>query len=88
MIDPRRRLPHPEANDAVDDYARVYFDRDHDEMAQALAPRLINGDYSREFVESFLAGAAGSRPIEDLSRQTWRKRPSQPASYGRSATGF
>jgi asparagine synthase (glutamine-hydrolysing) len=52
------------SNDAADDYARVYFDRDHDEMAQALAPRLMNGDYSREFVESFLASAAGSRSID------------------------
>ena len=42
-------------NDAVDEYARVYFDRDHAEMGEALAPRLMNGDYSRDFVEDFFA---------------------------------
>jgi asparagine synthase (glutamine-hydrolysing) len=45
------------ANDAVEEYARVYFDRDHDEMAKAIAPRFMNGDYSREFVEKFFDGA-------------------------------
>jgi asparagine synthase (glutamine-hydrolysing) len=52
-------------NDAVDEYARVYFDRDHAEMGEALAPRLMNGDYSREFVETFFAQAGGARPIDD-----------------------
>jgi asparagine synthase (glutamine-hydrolysing) len=52
-------------NDAVDEYARVYFDRDHDEMGAALAPQLMNGDYSREFVESFFARAGGARPIDN-----------------------
>jgi asparagine synthase (glutamine-hydrolysing) len=52
-------------NDAVDEYARVYFDRDHAEMGEALAPRLMNGDYSREFVENFFAQAGGARPIDN-----------------------
>jgi asparagine synthase (glutamine-hydrolysing) len=52
-------------NDAVGEYARVYFDRDHDEMGAALAPQLMNGDYSREFVESFFARAGGARPIDN-----------------------
>jgi asparagine synthase (glutamine-hydrolysing) len=52
-------------NDAVDEYARVYFDRDHAEMGAALAPRLMNGDYSRAFVEDFFARAGGARPIDD-----------------------
>src|SRR5262249_15676654 len=41
------------------------FDRDHDEMREALAPRLMNGDYSREFVEKFLAQAGGTLPIDN-----------------------
>jgi asparagine synthase (glutamine-hydrolysing) len=52
------------ANDAVAEYARVYFDRDHAEMGEALAPPLMNGDYSREFVENFFAQARSMRPID------------------------
>jgi asparagine synthase (glutamine-hydrolysing) len=52
-------------NDAVDEYARVYFDRDHAEMGEALDPRLMNGDYSRTFVEDFFARAGGARPIDN-----------------------
>ena len=54
------------ANDAASEYARVYFDRDHDDMAEALAPRHMNGDYSTEFVENFFAGLNGSRPIDKV----------------------
>ena len=56
--------PMMQTNDAVGEYARVYFDRDHDEMAQALAPRFMNGDYSRNFVETFFA-RAGDAPAID-----------------------
>jgi asparagine synthase (glutamine-hydrolysing) len=58
--------PLMQSNDPVSDYVRVYFDRDHDEMRQALAPRFMNGDYSREFVERFLAGAPSSSPIDKV----------------------
>ncbi|MGE0036671.1 MAG: N-acetylglutaminylglutamine amidotransferase [Xanthobacteraceae bacterium] len=52
------------ANDAVAEYARVYFDRDHAEMGETLEPPLMNGDYSREFVENFFAQARSARPID------------------------
>jgi asparagine synthase (glutamine-hydrolysing) len=52
------------SNDPVSDYARVYFDRDHQEMRETVAPRLMNGDYSREFVENLFDRAPGSRPID------------------------
>jgi asparagine synthase (glutamine-hydrolysing) len=52
------------SNDLTSDYARVYFDRDHDEMAQALSPLLMNGDYSREFVDEFFATCRGADPID------------------------
>ncbi len=52
------------SNDATADYARVYFDRDHDEMRQALAPPLMNGDYSREFVDRYFNECRGVRPID------------------------
>ncbi len=52
------------SNDATEDYARVYFDRDHEEMAEALAPSLMNGDYSREFVDAFFRNCQSTRPID------------------------
>jgi len=57
--------PMMHTNDAVEEYARVYFDRDHAEMGEALAPRLMNGDYSREFVEHFFARSGGARAIDN-----------------------
>src|SRR5579883_61160 len=58
--------PMMHTNDPVEEYARVYFDRDHAEMGEALAPRLMNGDYSREFVESFFARTGSERPIDNV----------------------
>jgi asparagine synthase (glutamine-hydrolysing) len=52
------------SNDPTEDYARVYFDRDHDEMGQALAPSLMNGDYSREFVDEFFRDCTSASPID------------------------
>ena len=57
--------PMMRTNDPVGQYASVYFDRDHDEMGEALSPRLMNGDYSREFVENFFARAGGAQPIDN-----------------------
>jgi asparagine synthase (glutamine-hydrolysing) len=51
------------SNDVTEDYARVYFDRDHAEMAELLAPSLMNGDYSREFVDAFF-GRCGGGPVD------------------------
>jgi asparagine synthase (glutamine-hydrolysing) len=53
-----------QSNDAAADYARVYFDRDHDEMRQALAPKLMNGDYSLDFVETFFDSCRSNRAID------------------------
>jgi asparagine synthase (glutamine-hydrolysing) len=52
------------SNDATEDYARVYFDRDHEEMGEALAPSLMNGDYSREFVDQFFLTCRSASPID------------------------
>jgi len=52
------------SNDPVEDYARVYFDRDHEEMAQVLTPQLMNGDYSREFIDAFFRDCRGTSPID------------------------
>jgi asparagine synthase (glutamine-hydrolysing) len=53
------------SNDAVETYANVYFDRDHEEMRDALAPRFVNGDVSRAFVQDFFARAGGTLPIDN-----------------------
>ncbi len=44
----------------VDDYARVFFDRDHAELCDAVEAAHVNGDYSRAFVAEHFArpGAA------------------------------
>ncbi|MEA2990936.1 MAG: hypothetical protein QOG83_3647, partial [Alphaproteobacteria bacterium] len=52
------------ANDAVGEYARLCFDCDHEQMAEAVAPRLMNGDYSTRFVEDFFARSRATRPID------------------------
>jgi asparagine synthase (glutamine-hydrolysing) len=52
------------SNDATGDYARVYFDRDHAEMAELLEPGLLNGDYSRTFVDSFFGNCRSASPID------------------------
>jgi asparagine synthase (glutamine-hydrolysing) len=52
------------SNDPAEDYARVYFDRDHAEMAEALAPALVKGDYSRDFVDEFLGNCESSSPLD------------------------
>src|SRR3954468_23094080 len=53
-----------DSNDITTDYADVYFDRDHEEMREALDPHYMNGDYSREFIDSFFERAGGSRPVD------------------------
>ncbi len=60
--------PMMQSNDAASDYARVFFDRDHDEMGEALSPRYMNGDYSRAFVERHFARAGAERPIDKTLR--------------------
>ncbi len=52
------------SNDATADYARVYFDRDHEEMALALSPAVMNGDYSRDFVDEFFRTCRSASPID------------------------
>jgi asparagine synthase (glutamine-hydrolysing) len=52
------------SNDPAADYARVYFDRDHEEMAQAVSPALMNGDHTRDFVDAFFRDCRGASPID------------------------
>jgi asparagine synthase (glutamine-hydrolysing) len=52
------------SNDPASDYARVYFDRDHNEMRETLSPKYIGEDYSRRFVEDFFEHEQNSRAID------------------------
>jgi asparagine synthase (glutamine-hydrolysing) len=56
--------PLMQSEQAVDDYARVFFDREHSEYAQAIHPRFVNGDSSRSFVEEHFAKAKADRTID------------------------
>lgn len=38
------------SNDPVTDYAKVFFDRDHDEFKRAINPEFVEDDFSRDFV--------------------------------------
>ena len=51
-------------NDPVGQYAQVYFDRDHEEMAEVLAPEMMNGNSSYEFVEEYFANSSAARAID------------------------
>jgi asparagine synthase (glutamine-hydrolysing) len=52
-----------QSNDVTADYAKIYFDRDHAEMAQALTPAYLSRDYSREFINDFFAKSPAAAPI-------------------------
>lgn len=57
------------STDPVADYARVFFDRDHAEMADALNPDMLAGtDVSREFVAAHFARPGAERPIDKALR--------------------
>lgn len=52
------------SNDVLVDYTRLYFDRDHEEMRETLAPAYLGRDYSGEYVEEFFARAGAREPID------------------------
>jgi asparagine synthase (glutamine-hydrolysing) len=54
------------SNDVAEDYARVYFDRDHAEMAEVLHPDFMNGDYSRAFIDDYFARCNGAGPVDKV----------------------
>jgi asparagine synthase (glutamine-hydrolysing) len=56
--------PLQQSTDPVGDYARVFFDRDHAEYAEAVAPALVGEDFSRAFVESYFASIDADAPVD------------------------
>ena len=60
--------PMLESHDPVSDYARVFFDRDHDEVRRTLAPELVSDDHSRELVRRHFETPGADRPIDKALR--------------------
>jgi asparagine synthase (glutamine-hydrolysing) len=52
------------SEDPTGDYARLYFDRDHNEMREALNPELISEDFSRSFVDRYFQSAASPLAVD------------------------
>jgi asparagine synthase (glutamine-hydrolysing) len=60
--------PLVDSNDPVEDYAEVFFDRDHEEYGQAVDPGLLDEDYSRAFVAGHFALPGADRAIDKALR--------------------
>jgi asparagine synthase (glutamine-hydrolysing) len=56
------------ADDPLDVYASVFFDRDHDEYAGVVAPELLGDDHSRTFVEHHFAMPGARHGIDRALR--------------------
>lgn len=57
------------SNDVVDDYARVFMDRDHDTMRRHLDPYWVNGDDpSRALIEAELLRDGADTPVDRALR--------------------
>jgi asparagine synthase (glutamine-hydrolysing) len=52
------------SSDPVGDYARVFFDRDHAEFADAIEPGLVGEDHSRRFVADFFEQIQAEAPVD------------------------
>jgi asparagine synthase (glutamine-hydrolysing) len=56
--------PMMNSSQPVEDYAEVFFDRDHGEYGRAVNRRFVDGDLSREFVTRHFAEAPAHHPID------------------------
>jgi len=52
------------SQDPVSDYARGFFDRDHEEMARVVEPGMLGEDHSRRLVESHFREAVADSPVD------------------------
>jgi asparagine synthase (glutamine-hydrolysing) len=60
--------PMLQSDDPVADYARVFFDRDHEEMRRVLSPDFVGEDHSREFVRAHFEIPGAQRAIDKTLR--------------------
>lgn len=56
------------SSDPEHDYAQVFFDRDHEEFARAVAPEYVGEDFSSAFVARHFGEPGASRPIDKALR--------------------
>jgi asparagine synthase (glutamine-hydrolysing) len=56
------------SSDLISDYARVFFDRDHQEYARTVHPRLVSRDFSREFIAEHFARPGARHPVDAALR--------------------
>jgi asparagine synthase (glutamine-hydrolysing) len=57
-----------DSENAVEDYAAHFFDRDHADYARAVHPDFVDGDHSRAFVERQFALPGAERPVDKALR--------------------
>jgi asparagine synthase (glutamine-hydrolysing) len=50
--------------DPVNEYARVFFDRDHEEYAAAVEPAFVSEDFSRDFVARWFDSIEAEAPVD------------------------
>jgi asparagine synthase (glutamine-hydrolysing) len=60
--------PMMNSGDALADYSRAFFDRDHGEFKQVVDERFHGEDYSRDFVRAHFAEPGTERPIDKAMR--------------------
>ena len=54
--------------DPVDDYCRVFFDRDQAEFKQVVSDQYIGDNFSREFIRSFFSLPGADHPVDKALR--------------------
>ncbi len=57
-----------DSTDPVADYARVFFDRDHQEFSQVVQPQWVHQDYSLEFVKHNFTQSGAPQAIDKALR--------------------
>jgi asparagine synthase (glutamine-hydrolysing) len=60
--------PLKDSNDVANDYARVFFDRDHAEFSKAVDPALVAGDHSRAFIDEHFARPGADDAVDKALR--------------------
>jgi len=60
--------PMMESRDALADYSRAFFDRDHAEFREAVKERFHEEDYARDFVKAHFSQPGAERPIDKAMR--------------------
>jgi asparagine synthase (glutamine-hydrolysing) len=57
-----------DGNDALDDYARVFFDRDFREYGEAVAPEFVSEDFARAFVAAHFDRPGAASAVDKALR--------------------